>query len=324
MELDRSATHGQFTPFANARSFAPPGDSFLLSAESSEIRALADRLWPPGPGSEVREPRARFRVSVAKAASECSTVGESWRVDPPHYLVSYGDRLETRIDTDAATVDAWVGPGLLRTDPYTASRLLLEAPAAILLATRAWQPLHAAAIVGTTGAVVVRGGNGAGKSTLAARAFRDGLQVFGDESILVHREAPHRIAVAVRELLIRPDAAQLVRPIGPIREVLSGDERKLRLAMDRSPTPVARETPHKATLLLGDRDRSGGALLTPIGAEEFVLEFAKGEIPQERLAGCDPDRVARAWAAGPTFRLDGHRDLSGAIGALRGLLENAI
>jgi len=50
----------------------------------------------------------------------------------------------------------------------------------------------------------------------------------------------------------------------------------------------------------------------PLDPESFIAEFAKGEIPQERLGG-DPDMVARAWTSREAYRLDGASDLAGAV-----------
>ena len=70
-------------------------------------------------------------------------------------------------------------------------------------------------------------------------------------------------------------------------------------------------------LLLGPRE-PGPARLVSLSPEEFQREFARGEIPQERIGG-DPDPVALDWSVSNGFRLDGAIDLKGAVAILRRL-----
>jgi hypothetical protein len=201
--------------------------------------------------------------------------------------------------------------------PSLLSRYLLEAPAAVLLGRRAWQVLHAGAVVGPGGAVVIRGGEGAGKSTLVAAAFRDGLGVLADESLLVARQDPDDLAAAVRDLTLLPDAARLLGLEGITCPAFSGGEEKRRVDLFSVSRPANRRAHRVATVLLGPRS-PGPARLVPLAPDAFREEFRRGEIPQERIAG-DPDAVARAWKSG--FRLDGAADLCAATQILRSLVE---
>jgi len=64
-------------------------------------------------------------------------------------------------------------------------------------------------------------------------------------------------------------------------------------------------------VLLGPRS-PGPARLVRLDADTFVAAFPAGEIPEERQLG-NPDAIARRWAEGAVFRLDGAEDLDGAV-----------
>ncbi len=198
------------------------------------------------------------------------------------------------------------------------ARTLLEAPAAVLLARRGWRALHAGAVAGPKGAVVVRGGSGAGKSTLVAAAFAAGLDVLGDESLFVSRADPDYLSSSVRELTLREDSAALVGLLSRTRAAFSGGEEKRRVDLFPSSRPAARAARRVSTLLLGPRV-PGPARLVPLSPPDFLEEFAKGEIPQEQLDG-GAGAIARGWADAGGARLDGASDLRGAVALLKGLV----
>ncbi|HSB63491.1 MAG TPA: hypothetical protein VLJ18_04960 [Thermoanaerobaculia bacterium] len=195
------------------------------------------------------------------------------------------------------------------------ARTLLEAPAAALLARRGWRALHAGAVKGPTGAVVVRGGAGAGKSTLVAAAHAAGLEVLGDESLLVSRADPDELASSVRELTLRKDSATLLGLLSRSSPAFSGGEEKCRIDLFASSSPETRAARRISTVLLGPRD-PGPARLVPLSPSEFLEEFARGEIPQEHVHG-GFGAVARAWAYAGGARLDGASDLQGAVALLK-------
>src|SRR6185436_13113490 len=92
--------------------------------------------------------------------------------------------LALSIDVSSAAVRARVSEALLEAGGV-GPRTVLESSTAPLFARRTFQVLHAGAVTGPAGAVVLRGPSGAGKSTLAAACQRAGLAVLGDESLLV-------------------------------------------------------------------------------------------------------------------------------------------
>ncbi|MGE5344604.1 MAG: hypothetical protein ACM3JH_01515 [Acidithiobacillales bacterium] len=300
------------------RLFAPPRDRLLLFADDARVFQLAARLWEPA-GGPAASP-IWFFVS-ASAGPGPGPEGERslvWTPDAEGWSVTLGACLDARIDLAAARVEATVSTGLLEEEPGLAARYLLEAPAAVLLSRRAWQVLHAGAVAGPRGAAVIRGGAGAGKSTLVAAAWSAGFSVLADESLLVAREDPDDLAATVRDLTLRPDAAALLGLEGRSRPAFSGGEPKRRIDLWASSSPAVRRARRAVSILLGDRERTP-ARLVPLDPEGFHAAFAAGEIPQERTAG-DPDVIARAWGARDGCRLDGARDLAGALAALETLL----
>lgn len=300
-------------------------EAFRLESNDSRLLDLAVRLWEPrpaaeGPGRDGAIP-IRLLVRPGGAGDALPERLLAWELTPSRYRESVPDLLEARIDLDEASVAGDVNDGLLRRDPAFVARALLESPAAILLGRRAFTPLHAGAVVGRRGAVVVRGGAGAGKSTLVAAALRDGLDVLGDESVLVSRADPDDLASAVRDLTLLPDAERLLGLEGRTVDAFAGGEAKRRVDLFRDSTPARRRARRTATLLLGPR-APGPARLVALPADGFLETFREGEVPQERLGG-DPDAVARAWAGRRSFRLDGAADLAGAVAILRELADEA-
>lgn len=299
--------------------FAPPRDQVLVDTNDERVFELAEKLWERG---AARDPAGAISIRVAvRPGPAPASLAEKrivWDHAPDLYTVSLDGLLSVRIDLVRAAVEAEVSEGLVGATPALAARFVLEAPAAVLLSRRAYTVLHAGAVVGPRGAVVLRGGAGAGKSTLTAAAWQAGFGVLADESLLVAREDPDDLAASVRDLTVRPDAAALLS-IEDVTEItFSGGEEKRRVDLFRDSRPPRRRARRVATLLLGPRT-PGPARLVLLEKAAFRAAFRDGEIPQERLAG-DPDAVAQRWAERDSWRLDGAVDLPGATGILRSIL----
>lgn len=305
--------------------FGVGGEAFRLESNDSRLLDLAARLWEPGPpaGRPGRDDTIPIRLLVRPGAAGDALPERrlAWELGRSVYLESVPGLLEARIDLEGASVAGAVNDGLLGREPAFVARALLESPAAVLLGRRAFTPLHAGAVVGPRGAVVVRGGAGAGKSTLVAAAFREGLEVLADESVLVSRADPDDLVAAVRDLTLLPEAERLLGLEGRTEAAFAGGESKRRIDLFGTSTPARRRARRAATLLLGPR-APGPARLVPLPAAAFLEAFREGEVPQERFGG-DPDAVARAWAGRSSWRLDGAEDLAGAVAILRGLAEGA-
>ena len=300
--------------------FAPPGDRVDLKTDAIEVLQLAERLWEAAPEEGCPRPPITIRVRLSPDERPPRPLSDApeWRSEREGRLwtATLGAEATVRIDVWAAAVDAEVSEPLLRDAPALAARLTLEAPVALLLCHRGFQPLHAGAVAGPKGALVLRGAQGAGKSTLVGAAWRAGLAVLGDESVLVSRDDPDALASSVRELTLREDASRLLGLDGVTTPARVGGETKRRVDLFAGSRPKDRRARRIGTVLLGPRE-PGPARLVPLDPDGFLALFRQGTIPQERLGDADPDHPARAWAASGLL-LTGASDLSGAVALLTG------
>jgi hypothetical protein len=301
--------------------FAASRDEIRLETNDVRVLGLAEKLWersgPAGPnGLPIH---LDVDVHPGGGGGPLPEKGISWDLGDEEYAASVAEVLWLRIALSEARVNAEVSEGLLEAAPSFVARTLLEAPVAVLLCRRGFAALHAGAVVGPKGAVVLRGAGGAGKSTLVAAAWRNGLGVLADESILVAREDPGLLAASVRELTLLPDAASLLGLDGATVEAFSGGEPKRRVDLFPGSTPADRHARRAATLLLGPRV-PGPARLVALSRDEFLAAFREGEIPQEAIGG-GPGAIASAWAESASWRLDGAGDLEGAVALLRSLVS---
>jgi hypothetical protein len=300
------------------RSYSPPGDLLRIEADDRRLHDLASRLWEAadeGPGA------IEFRIGSFEGTAPDTDAERyvTWTHLPQAYRVEAPELLDLLIDLEGARVTGRVSSKLLSLAPGLAARTVLEAPAAALLARRGWQVLHAGAVVGPRGAIVLRGASGAGKSTLVAALHAARLSVLADESLFVSRVDPVRIAAAVRDLTILPEGLSLLPSGLRTHWAFSGGEIKRRIDLFSESVPHLREARLAAAILLGDRNRTPARLI-PLSPGEFEEAFRAGEIPQER-DGADPGTVARAWGARGGFRLDGARDLAGAVSILETIVR---
>ena len=306
--------------------FQLPGTRLFVETNEERLLDLARRLWTQvegAPSGEVEdappgaaEINAAWTVTSGPQPDALPERRLAWTLSPDVYRAEIPGHLAVRITFDPPSVAGALSLSLLESFPSTVGRYLLEAPLAALLGARQHQPLHAGAIVGPHGAVVIRGRSGAGKSTLVAAAWQAGLGILGDESLLVSRGDPDDLSSTVRDLTLLPDAARLLG-LEPFSEpAFSGGEEKRRIDLFQSSRPSDRRARRRATVLLGHR--TGPARLIPLAPADFMAEFRQGEIPQERATG-DPDPIARAWSARDAFRLEGANDLAGALELLRSL-----
>lgn len=320
METADASAHASAHAFV--RAYALPRDTVVVATNAADVIALADRLWSRA-ATNADGDVVRLSVDVTEADERVhgAFAQEAWCVEHDAITVTAGRALSARIEFEPPSAVARVTADTLERDPSLAIRLLLEAPAATLLARRRYQALHAGTIVGPAGAVVVRGPSGAGKSTLVAAAVMSGLGTLGDESVLVARDDADELIAAVCEVSVRTDTARLLALPASAVPADSRAEPKQRLDLFGSLSPAARNARRAATVLLGNRDR-GPARLVALSAREFVGAFAIGEIPQERWTA-DPSRVAESWSGRAVYRLDGAADLDGAMALITELASRA-
>jgi hypothetical protein len=288
--------------------------------------SLADRLWTRAARDahiEHRIPAAlslTIEVHSTPDAHRLAPVEERWIVEPTQVEVSVGSELHARIDRPAGRMVARVSDRFVTDRPSFVARLLLETAVAVMLTHRAYAVLHAGAVVGPAGAVVVRGAAGAGKSTLIAAAYRGGFGTLGDETILAARDDPDDLLAAVREVTLVPDAARLLGLSHVLAPVRAGPNRELKERLDLldESSPGRRHARRAATIVLGPRN-APVARLEPLSPDEFLRAFGQGDIVQERWSGTPP-AIAAAWAERDVYRLSGTRDLTGALALLRNLV----
>jgi hypothetical protein len=255
-------------------------------------------------------------------------VEEMILADPEESLCWDVSEVETRLNAPGITLrirprdrraSGSAARSLLDSRPDLVTRLLLEAPVTAMKMV-GQQLLHAGAVVGPRGAVVVRGAAGAGQSTLVAACQASGLGLLGDESLLVDRHDPERLEATLRELVLTPASARLLGLEATSVPAFSGGERKRRLPLPGPPTPAERLAHRVATVLLGPRE-PGPARLVPISGPGFLQAFSAGEILQERMYGGSPEAIARAWDGHETYLLLGAADLAGAVARVGDLVH---
>jgi hypothetical protein len=316
-DLGEEGKYGDFLEGARAGGAVAPGAPRPDAASS--ISSFEERLrWVHEPAEfrcvvpgvlDVRIDLARARVDARIAASLSLPPSKKSSCSPSPLPLPLPLPLSKKSPSSSSLSSSLIS---------FLARTLLEAPAAVLLARRGWRALHAGAVRGPKGAVVVRGGSGAGKSTLVAAAHVSGLNVLGDESLLVSRADPDDLASSVRELTLREDSATLLGLLSNTEPAFSGGEAKLRVDLFALSRPASRAAGRVSTLLLGPR-APGPARLVPLSPSEFLEEFARGEIPQEDVDG-GAGAIARAWAGAGGMRLDGASDLQGAVALLKELV----
>lgn len=294
-------------------------DRVRLEVSEPRLLGLAAALWAEVPGGAAHADELRLRIEGYDAAVEGDPdEALGWDVsDDETCLAAPG--IEMTVRPRERIASARVARAHVDHRPGLVTRLLLEAPVtAMKMVTM--QLLHAGAVVGPAGAVVVRGAAGAGKSTLVAACRAAGLGFLGDESLLVDRDDPDRLEATLRDLVLTPESARLLGLSAASVPTFSGGERKRRVPLPEPLAPADRLASRAATVLLGPRE-PGSARLVPLAGARFMEAFAEGGIPQERMYRGDPAAIARAWAGRETFLLTGAVDLGGAVDQIRDLVH---
>ena len=290
-----------------------------LHTNVAEVGTMAAQLWHAGPpDGEPSQSTISLRISVVEGPGTPSLPEALlvWRTRDEGFELDVGSALRGALRFDRREATLTLTGGLLDQAPSFVMRTALEAPAAAFLARGAFVALHAAAVSGPRGAVVLRGSAGTGKSTLAAAAAARGLQVLGDESVLVARDDADAIVASVREVAIRADAASLVG-LRESKFLTSGEsQRKIWVALPAMHRPEDRIARRVATWILGPRDTRPARLL-PLSREAFAEAFRNATTPEELVGGAAVDHIMTRWSLRPVWRLEGATDLAGAIECLR-------
>lgn len=294
-------------------------DRVRIEASEPRVAGLAAALWAEVPGGAVPDDAFCLRIDVGDATvDDDPEEALRWDVSDDETLLA-APGIEMTVRPRERIASARVARAHVDLRPGLVTRLLLEAPVtAMKMVTM--QLLHAGAVVGPAGAVVVRGAAGAGKSTLVAACRAAGLGFLGDESLLVDRDNPDRLEATLRDLVLTPESARLLDLSAASVPTFSGGERKRRVPLPEPLAPADRLASRVATVLLGPRE-TGPARLAPLAGEPFLEAFTAGEIPQERMYGGEPAAIARAWDGRGTYLLTGAIDLPGAVDQIRDLVH---
>lgn len=146
----------------------------------------------------------RFRTAGVRVDLDCPDAEVAALVTEVGAAMLAGDD-----DAPAATLDARAVPGPDDDTPEQRAARLLSAVDQAALRHTTTLPLHAAALAGPAGCVVIPGDSGAGKTTLAAAAMQAGLMLLSDEAAcfteplgtLVPHPRPLGISLGSRRLL---------------------------------------------------------------------------------------------------------------------------
>jgi hypothetical protein len=181
--------------------------------------------------------RARYPSADDQRAGQCNLRvvvehrGHSEERSDEESAVSFSLRDSTHASITApgmhAEADLASGDATLRIDEaFLASRQfrldVLEGLVYVLLTRRDRHPVHAAAIVNGSGALLLHGPSGVGKSTLAWAAHCEGYEVLSDDSVRVQLEPSLRIwgdgtppKVRLLENIVRADPTLRDAPRDP-------------------------------------------------------------------------------------------------------------
>ena len=137
-----------------------PRDVIRIHTNDPRVLAIAERLWEPGRcGAQAP---LEFAIDVGARAGTAldQPLSEHWTIGAEDVDFSLGARMHGRIECARGRLTGWIEPDLLDEHPSQIARLMLETPAAVMLARRSYGVVHAGAVAGPAGAVVIRGAPG--------------------------------------------------------------------------------------------------------------------------------------------------------------------
>ncbi len=234
---------------------APPGST-------PDARVTLGRVPPALPKA-----LAGLDVPQAQAHVAAGPAGEVLWVRPTaRYLITAGETI---------MVDLLAGqrPGAAR---HFVHNYCLPA----LLIQRGLLVLHANALAGPRGAVVLMGASGAGKSTLHAALMRRGLPMLSDDVTVLRLGADGRVWVlpGARQYRLTADTVAQMDPVAEMLRPLPGDPRQKVLARAPEAAFQPHPVPLQAIYLIEPGDDPALSLEPVRGAGKFGL-LANGSFP---------------------------------------------
>jgi hypothetical protein len=253
--------------------------------------APADARVVPGPVPAAQpQPQAGLDVPEAHARVEAGPHGEVLWIRPrARYLVTGGE---------AITVEPAPGRPLPSVHPFLQQYCL---PA--LLIQRGLLVLHANALAGPRGAIVLMGASGAGKSTLHAALMRRGLPMLSDDVTALHPGPDGRpwVLPGVRQYRLCAPTLERLAPVAEALHPLPGDPRQKVVARAPRAAFQAEPVPLDAVYLLEPDDGTDVSRRPVQGAEKF-RRLANGSYPPLSLT-FQRDHMAAVLGLMPGIRM---------------------
>jgi hypothetical protein len=240
----------------------------------AEARVLAGRV----PRS-LPQACAGLDVPAALARVEAGPQGEVLWIRPAaRYLVTGGEAITVEVEPGRA-----LASGHLFMQQYCLPALLIQ---------RGLLALHANALAGPRGAIVLMGASGAGKSTLHAELMRRGLPMLSDDVTALRLGPDGRpwVLPGVRQYRLCAETLERLAPVAEALHPLAGDPRQKVLARAPRAAFQAEPAPLDAIYLLEPHDGPELSLQPTYGAEKF-RRLANGSYPPLSLT-FQPEHMA--------------------------------
>lgn len=184
--------------------------------------------------------------------------------------------------------------------------------------------VHAAAVGGPQGGVLLTGRSGAGKTTAALACLEAGLGFAGDDYVLLSPgPAPHVESLYSTALLDPDHLARLLPRLLPLcrRDSTGSEEKALICLWDHLPEQIASDLPVKAVLVPRIVDRRE-TRVTELSAAGCFRALAPTTLMQLPGGGREAfSLLAQFVRQVPTFTLEMGRDLAAVPAAIDRLLE---
>lgn len=296
---------GQILPLALSIMDRP----VLIQAADPALRAtLADAyaVWPAGPADGTPISLAMRTGSAAGSAPARIEVEGS-------RLILTGDGIDGWADASTLSAACSV-PESLCGQPARLAEEVTDTLLLFLLTRSGRVPMHAAAFVCGTVAVLLAGPSGSGKSTLTLAAMSRGLRILSDDTVYIQLQPRLRIWGFPRPVHVFP--ADAPGFIGATR--LRGGKLKAAIL-----TPPPREPPvaDQAAVVLLERGKN--IRLEPVAASVATAELSRLEAGFDLLARESAKAIEAVTARG-AWRLTLARDPDRAIETIIRELGDAV
>jgi hypothetical protein len=266
-------------------------------------RALTSVVPPPPPWTlddHLAENRIRGHVGGRVRAT----------FDPTARILCLYDR-----DRRTAVLHAATSAGVPRWMDRAPFRTILTWWAA----DRGLALLHASAVAGRDGAVVLAGTSGAGKSTTAMACLAAGMDLLGDDACVVSTGSEPKVWSLYRLAKLEPDALRRL----PALAALATDRHDEQTLIDPG-THHRGGAPLRAILLPQVTDATATSVV-PLRATEAMRVLGPTTLLEGGgLSGDALGTLTEVARQVPCFRLELGTDLDGVVATVRGMAEQPV